>query len=151
MPHVVIEGELDLRAYAESFAHLRLAEPRDLLRTENVYLERSGRSLLIQALAVEAGRRQTFYVRISLHDRGSVSVRIDPLTKPERSEGVKRIVAALGADVVARMPGAKVRTTNLVLPSSCSPPGSAGPHSDGARSDGDSGGEGAGARGEGVQ
>jgi hypothetical protein len=117
VPHVVIDAEVDLRGYAERFAHVRIADAGDVLKTEAVYLERSGRTLLIQAVAVEAGRTQQFYVRISAQDRGSVSVRIDPLTKPERSEGVKRIVAGIGADLLARTPGAKVRTTNLVLPS----------------------------------
>ena len=117
MPHVVIDGEVDLRAYAERFVHLQITKTRDVLKTEGLYVERSGRALLIHALAVEAGRTQTFYVRISAQDRGSVSVRIDPLSKPERSEGVKRIVAEIGADLLAHSPGAKVRTTNLVLPS----------------------------------
>jgi hypothetical protein len=113
----VIDGEVDLRAYAERFAHLHITKTRDVLKTEAVYVERAGRALLIQALAVEAGRTQTFYVRVSAQERGA-SVRIDPLSRPERSEGVKRIVAEIGADLLARSPGAKVRTTNLVLPSS---------------------------------
>ena len=117
MPHVVIDAEIDLRAYAAHFAHLHILHAGDVLKTEALYLERSGRTLLIHAVAVESGRTQTFYVRVSAQDRGSVSVRIDPLTKPERSEGVKRIVAGIGADLLARAPGAKVRTTNLVLPS----------------------------------
>jgi hypothetical protein len=117
MPHVVIDAEIDLRAYAERFAHLRIVDTGDVLKSEAVYVERSGRALLIQAVAIEAGRTQTFYVRVSAQERGSVSVRIDPLTRPERSEGVKRIVAAIGADLLACTPGAKVRTTNLVLPS----------------------------------
>jgi hypothetical protein len=117
----VIAGEIDLRGYAERFAHLHITNTRDVLRTEAVYVERAGRTLLIQALAVEAGRTQTFYVRVSAQEHGA-SVRIDPLSRPERSEGVKRIVAEIGADLLARSPGAKVRTTNLVLPSSADTP-----------------------------
>jgi hypothetical protein len=118
----VIDAEIDLRAYAERFAHLRIVNTGDVLKTEALYLERSGRALLIQAVAVEAGRTQTFYVRVAAQERGSVSVRIDPLTRPERSEGVKRIVAAIGADLLTHTPGSKVRTTNLVLPSLGSAP-----------------------------
>ena len=121
MPHVVIDGEIDLGAYAQRFAHLHITNTRDVLRTEAVYVERAGRALLIQALAVEAGRTQRFYVRVSAQEHGA-GVRIDPLSRPERSEGVKRIVAEIGADLLARSPGAKVRTTNLVLPSSADTP-----------------------------
>ena len=116
MPHVVIDAEIDLRAYAEQHVPLCVRAERDILRTEQLYLERAGRAVLIQAVAIEAGRTQTFYVKIAAHDRGSVSVRVDPLTKVERSEGVKRLVAAIGADLLARNPGARGRTTNLVLP-----------------------------------
>ena len=99
MPHVVIDGAIDLRAFAQSFAPLHITETGDVLKTECVYIERSGRALVIEALAIEARRTQKFYVRVAAQDRGSVSVRIDPLTKPERSEGVKRIVACIGSSI----------------------------------------------------
>ena len=55
-------------------------------------------------------------MRVSLHDRGSATVRIDPLTHPERSEGVREIVALLGLDLLQRTEGATLGQTNLVLP-----------------------------------
>lgn len=122
MPHVVIAGSVDLEAYARAFEPIVVRVGRDVLRADTLYLERSGRALLIEALAVEAGRRMPFYIKVSTHDRGRTTARIDPLTHPERSDGVKRLVAEVGADLLRRTPGARIEVTNLVLPSSNSPP-----------------------------
>ena len=115
MPHVVIAGAVDLRGYAGDFAPTVIREGGDVLRADRIYLDAEGRTALIDALVVEAGRKQPFYVKISAHERGSVTVRIDPLTRVERTEGVKRLVARIGADLLARSPDARVEVTNLVL------------------------------------
>ncbi len=88
-----------------------------MLRAERIYLERGGRTALVGALVVERGRKQPFYVRISAHDRGSVTLRLDPATHVERSDAVKALVAELGARLLQATPGASVAVTNLVLPS----------------------------------
>ncbi len=116
MPHVVVEGAVDLAAWVESFEPILVRRGGDVLRADSAYLERGGRTALVEALAIEAGRKLPFYVRVSLHDRGSATVRIDPLTHPERSEGVREIVALLGLDLLQRTEGARLGQTNLVLP-----------------------------------
>jgi hypothetical protein len=121
----VIDGACTLEAYArELVPMLRRLPGGDVLRTQGVFLERFGRALLIEALAVERGRKTGFYVRLASHEDGRCSVRVDPATQVERTDGVKRIVAEVGADLLARSPGATVRVTNLVLPSP--PAGAAG-------------------------
>ena len=117
MPHVVLDGPVNLRGYAEGFQPILIRRGGDLLRADRVYVEREGRALLIEALVVEAGRKLPFYILLSGNDRGGATVRVDPMTHPERSEGVQELVAHLGADLLARNPGARVRVTNLVLPS----------------------------------
>ena len=117
MPHVVIEGEIDLAAWSAAFEPLLLRVGGDVLRAERVYLEGGARAALIESLAVEAGRRQSFYIKLSAHDRGTLTVRIDPLTHPDRSDGVKRLVAEVAARALGSMPGARVVRTNLVIPS----------------------------------
>lgn len=117
MPHVVLQGDVDLESYARDFETILLRRGSDVLRAERVFLEPGGRTLLVDALVVEAGRKLPFYVKISGHDRDSVTVRIDPRTHVERSDGVKELVATLAAELLRRSPGAKVEVTNLVLPS----------------------------------
>jgi hypothetical protein len=117
MPHVVMDGPVDLRGYAEAFQPVLIRKGGDVLRADRVYVEREGRAVLVEALAVEAGRKLPFYILVSGHDRGGATVRVDPMTHPERSEGVQELVAHIGADLLARNPSARVRVTNLVLPS----------------------------------
>lgn len=113
----MIEGEVDLAAWAAAFRPLLVRRQADLLRADEVYLERGGRSALVEALAIESGRKLPFYVKVSVHDRGAATVRVDPLTHPERSDGVREIVARIAADLLRSTPGARVGATNLVLPS----------------------------------
>jgi len=116
MPHAVIAGECDLAAFAQAWTPLVVRRGGDVLRADQAYLERGGRALLLEALCIEAGRKQPFYVKLSTHDRGTTTVRIDPMTHPERSEGVRALVAEIAARLLAVTPGARVETTNLVLP-----------------------------------
>ena len=117
MPHVVVEGDVDLAAWVAAFRPLLVRRDGDVLRADRAYLERGGRAALVEALSIEAGRKLPFYVKISLHDRGTATVRVDPLTHPERSEGVREIVARIGEDLLQRTPGSRLGATNLVLPS----------------------------------
>ena len=119
MPHAVIEGEVDLGAWARDLPDLLERRGPDVLRTGEVLVERGGRAVLVEATAVEAGRRQTFYVRVSAH-ASRATVRIDPLSRVERSEGVRALVALVAADLLERSAGAKLGATNLVLPSRAS-------------------------------
>ncbi|HTO51803.1 MAG TPA: hypothetical protein VMR50_00335 [Myxococcota bacterium] len=116
MPHALIAGDCDLAAFARDWTPLVVRRGADVLRADQVYLEPGGRALLLEALCVEAGRKQPFYVKISLHDRGSATVRLDPMTHPERSEGVRALVAEVAARLLAATKGARVEKTNLELP-----------------------------------
>jgi hypothetical protein len=116
VPHAVIEGRLDLAAWAAGFRPILERRGEDVLRAESVWLAGDAREALVRALVVEAGRRQAFYVLVSAHAERA-TVRIDPLTRVERSDGVRALVALVAADVLARTPGARVGATNLVLPS----------------------------------
>jgi len=113
----VISGAVDLAEFARRWRPLVVRRGGDVLRADQLFLEPEGRALVIDALVVEAGRKQPFYVKIARHDRGSATVRIDPMTHPERSEGVRALVAEIAARLLAATPGARVETTNLVLPS----------------------------------
>ena len=115
MPHAVISGPLDLEAWARAFRPETLARGRDVLRTVCVLVDSGGRAALVEAVAIEAGRKLPFYVKVSVHERGTFTVRVDPLTHVERSAGVKELVAHVARSLLAFAPGAEVARTNLVL------------------------------------
>ncbi|MCZ6713395.1 MAG: hypothetical protein O7B29_05550 [Deltaproteobacteria bacterium] len=49
MPHVVLEGPVDLRAYARDFRPVLLRRGRDVLHADRIFVEREGYSLLLEA------------------------------------------------------------------------------------------------------
>jgi hypothetical protein len=117
MPHVVIEGVTDLSAFARAWQPFVLRLGADVLRADHLYLSSDSRACLIEALCVEAGRKQPFYVKLAVHDRGSATVRVDPMTHPERSPGVRELVAQVGSLLLRATPGSRIGATNLVVPS----------------------------------
>jgi len=117
VPHVVIEGVADLSAFARAWQPFVLRRGTDILRADHLYLASDARGGLIEALCVEAGRKQPFYVKLAVHDRGSATVRVDPMTHPERSPGVRDLVAQIGALLLRATPGGRTGATNLVIPS----------------------------------
>ena len=123
MPHVLIRGAVDLAAWARDFEPLLLRRGADVLRADRIFIDGAGRTALVSALVLESRRKLPFYVKISVHDRGSTTVRVDPMTHVERSDGVKQLVAQLAAELLARTPDASIERTNLVLPSPARGPG----------------------------
>ncbi len=117
MPHVVIEGEVDLEAWVRDFTPVLIRREGDALRADRVFLDRERQNVLVEALAVEAGRKQPFYIKISLRRGREATLRVDPMTHPERSPGVRDLVAKLASDLLERTPGARVGRTNLVISS----------------------------------
>lgn len=122
MPHVVIRGSLDLPGFVAGFEPILDRSPGDgaagggdVARADRVFLEHSGRNALVECLVVEGGRKQPFYVKISVHDSKS-TVRVDPICRIERSAGVKSLVAQLGSRVLRATPRGEIEVTNLVLP-----------------------------------
>jgi hypothetical protein len=117
MPHVVIEGvTTDLARFAAGWTPFVLRQGGDVLRADQLFLAKDARACLIDALCVEAGRKQPFYIRLALHDDGKVTVRVDPMTHPERSEGVRALIAHVGARLLRATPEGRLGATNLALP-----------------------------------
>ena len=66
----------------------------EILKVVDVYLNRSGHTALVDCVVVEAGRSQSFFVQLSQKDR-QITVRLLPATDPEKTIGVKRVMALI--------------------------------------------------------
>ena len=98
MPHVVVEGPVDLEEVRQRFQPLFERHAEDILKVESAFLERSEKELLLDALVVESGHRQRFFIHVRLRE-GGVMVRLLPQTDPEKTDGVKRALARVAAFV----------------------------------------------------
>ena len=105
LPHVVIEGPVDLEEVGRRFRPLFHRDGNDILKVERLYLDSEGAEALLDTLVVEAGHRQHFFLQVRLRDGGGATVRLLPLTDPEKTDGVKRAVARVATWVRGIRPG----------------------------------------------
>lgn len=93
MPHVVIEGPVDLSEAGREFRPIAQRDGDDILKVERLYLSTDGEEALLDTLVVEAGHRQRFFIQVRVREGGGATVRLLPLTDPEKTDGVRRSLA----------------------------------------------------------
>lgn len=92
MPHVVLEGRVSVDACQERFEPFVVREGDLLVKVERFYRERDARAALIETLVVDRGHTQKFFIQLSPKGDG-LTVRLEPLTDPEKTAGVRRALA----------------------------------------------------------
>ena len=61
---------------------------------------------------VERGYVRKFYLKLHQHQE-SLTVKLDPMTDPEKTDGVRRLVAIIAERILAAVPEARVARTNI--------------------------------------
>ena len=112
MPHVVIEEAQDLGAALSAVQLSTVRNGDEILRVVDVFLNRAGRTALVDCVVIEQGRSQSFFVQLSQKER-QVTVRLLPATDPEKTPGVKRVMAQIARQVREALPGSRFGKTNL--------------------------------------
>jgi hypothetical protein len=112
MPHVVIEEALDLGLACRGIKIAAVRNGSEILRVVDVYLSRSGHTALVDSVVVEEGRSQAFFVQLSQNDR-QITVRLLSATDPEKTDGVKRIMALIAGQLRESAEGSRFGKTNL--------------------------------------
>ncbi|HEU4401001.1 MAG TPA: hypothetical protein VFT43_02735 [Candidatus Polarisedimenticolia bacterium] len=111
MPHVVLEGPVSLEQCQARFEPFVVREGDLLVKVERFYRESAGRAALIETLVVDHGHTQKFFIQLSPRD-GGLTVRLEPLTDPEKTTGVRRALA-LVAHRIRQTSGCAYGSTNL--------------------------------------
>ena len=112
MPHIVLEqAQSTLQAFTAIEA-VTLKTEAGILKLGDKYINAAETSALIEALAIEAGKNQNFFIQLS-QKKGSITVRLLPLTDPEKSPGVKRLMAMVAKQVKESNPSISYGKTNL--------------------------------------
>src|SRR6478736_3392113 len=112
MPHVVIEEALDLGIACQSVQVAAVRSGSEILKVVDVYVSRSGHTALVDAVVVEEGRSQAFFVQLSQKDR-QITVRLLPATDPDKTDGVKRVLALIAGQLHESAEGSHFGKTNL--------------------------------------
>jgi hypothetical protein len=112
MPHVVIEEAIDLGSASQGIKLTTVRNGSEILKVVDVYVNRSGRAALVDCVVVEGGRSQSFFVQLSQKDR-QITVRLLPATDPEKTVGVKRVLALIAKQLHESTAGSRFGKTNL--------------------------------------
>lgn len=112
MPHVVIEDALDLGLACRGISNQVTRSGAEILKVIDLYTSRNDHVALVDCVVVEEGRSQAFFVQLTQRDR-QITVRLLPATDPEKSVGVKRLLALIAKQVHAASPGSAFGKTNL--------------------------------------
>lgn len=112
MPHVVVTGPLDAARVAEDFVPVMERTDQGVLKAEKAYLALAKDALVIEALTIEGDTKQSFLVLVQNRPDGVV-VRLHPLVDPQKTDGVKRVLALVGRQIREKVDGAAFGETNL--------------------------------------
>ncbi|MGK2906307.1 MAG: hypothetical protein ACSLFH_08195 [Desulfuromonadales bacterium] len=112
MPHVVLENINSARVALESVVLFTTRIDGGVLKVTDKYLNSGQNKALVESLAIENDSNQTFFVELS-QKKTSLTVRLLPLTDPEKTPGVKMIMAMLARQIKEANPGVSYGKTNL--------------------------------------
>ena len=85
---------------------------RGILKATDAYIDRGGRSILVDSLAIEGGEMWRFLMLIGQREDGLV-VRLFEVPEVEKTEGVKRVLAETAKQLLGLFPQLEVGETNL--------------------------------------
>ena len=112
MPHVVLENINSAKVAFDSVDPFTTRIDGSILKVTDKYLNSAQNKALIESLAVENGNNQSFFVELS-QKQTSLTVRLLPLTDPEKTPGVKTIMAMLAKLIKDSNPDVHYGKTNL--------------------------------------
>ncbi|MBD3308723.1 hypothetical protein GF339_20065 [candidate division KSB3 bacterium] len=118
MPHIVIVGPVSVEHIYNQFEPIYEQTADTVIKAQEAFINTKKTKLLLECVVVEDRASRAFYMIVS-QGKNSVTVRLDPLTDPEKSPCVKHLLALVGQRIKARHPGSQYGTHNLegfVLP-----------------------------------
>jgi hypothetical protein len=113
MPHVVIEQAGPLEVVFAALDPFVVTDGNLILRINDVFLNRRGTMMLLEAVVVDKPRSEAFFVQLSQKDQ-AITVRLLPATDPEeKTPAVKRLLALVAERIRQIVPQSRYGKTNL--------------------------------------
>jgi len=98
MPHIVLEKIDSLQDAFQAISPFAKKIEGGILKVTDTYINASQQSALIESLAIENGVNQSFFIQLS-RKKASLTVRLLPLTDPQKTDGVKTIMAIVAKQI----------------------------------------------------
>ncbi len=111
MPHVIVEGAVNLARLQRDHVAFTLREAGRVVKVDRFYLDAHGCAALLETLVVDGGHTQKFFIQLTAREDG-VMVRLEPMTDPEKRPAVKRALALVARRIRAAC-GGRFGGTNI--------------------------------------
>ncbi|EAT14647.1 hypothetical protein [Desulfuromonas acetoxidans] len=112
MPHIVLENIASTEEAFEAITPFAEKTENGILKVTDKYFSPVSRSVLIETLVIEEGQRQNFFIQLS-QKKNAVTVRLFPLTDPEKTVGVKQTMAIIAKQIKNLKDNINYGKTNL--------------------------------------
>ncbi len=98
MPHIVLEKAKSVKECFDAITPMMEKLPNGILKITDKYINNQETSALIESIAIEDGNSQNFFIQLS--SKGdAVTVRLLPLTDPQKSKGVKTLMGIIAKKI----------------------------------------------------
>jgi len=101
-----------LETFFKSYAPSSHALPTGALKLQHIFINPEKNCILIEALAAEGGPPNCFFVQVLQHNK-KTTVKIYPESNPEKTPGVKKLLALVAHQFITNFDGTKYGPTNL--------------------------------------
>lgn len=98
MPHIVLENVASTKDAFEAITLFAEKTENRILKVTDKYFSPVSKSALIESLVIEKNQRQSFFIQLS-QKKNAVTVRLFPLTDPEKNVGVKQTMAIIAKQI----------------------------------------------------
>jgi len=112
MPHIVLEKANNVEECYNTIENLMEKSDGTILKITDKYINEKKTSALIESIAIEQGKSQNFYIQLS-SKKDAVTVRLLPLTDPEKTNGVKKLMGLVANKIKSSNPNITFGKTNL--------------------------------------
>ena len=108
MPHIVLDGRIDLNELKKNFKEIIEKEP--LIKLYDVFVNKDDQAALVPTL-VRDGGHQEFFIEILTRDE-KTTIRLYPQTDPEKTDAVKKSLGLM-AESIIHQTNLKIARTNV--------------------------------------
>ena len=112
MPHIVLEKASGVQECYDAIEPIVHKTQNGILKITDKYINEKKTSALLETVAVENGKPQNFFIQLS-SKADAVTVRLLPITDPEKTNGVKAIMALVARKIKNANPQITYGKTNL--------------------------------------
>ncbi|WP_375724230.1 hypothetical protein LXN10_01665 [Arcobacter sp. KX21116] len=98
MPHIVLEKAKNVKECYDAIEPMMQQLEKGILKITNKYIDYKENSALIESISIEDGKTQNFFIQLSSKGE-AVTVRLFPLTDPEKTKGVKALMGIVAKKI----------------------------------------------------